>query len=100
MSETTGRLTLAMPIVRRFRQADGTEREETISEVTVRPPVARDLRVTDKHDGDTAKGIALAAHLTGLSIAEVDALPLPEFKRLMELVEGPTGAGPATGATS
>lgn len=100
MSDTTGKITLATPIVRRFRATDGTEREETITEVTVRPPLARDLRATDRHEGEAAKGIALAAHLTGLSIAEVDALPLPDFKRLMEAVEGPTAAGPETGPTS
>lgn len=100
MSDIPGRMTLTKPITKRFKQADGSEREEQVTELTVRPVFARDLRATDKHDGEVAKGIALAAHLTDMSIADIDGLPQADFVRLMELIEDPTSGGRETGTTS
>ena len=97
MSDQTGRVALTTPITRRYRQPDGVEREEQVTELVVRKPFARDLRATDKHEGEVAKGIALAAHLTGVSIADIDGLELADFQAVMAKVEVFTGSGPATG---
>lgn len=46
---------LKYPIVRTFRPADGPERQEAVTSITIRPPKGKDLRVIDKHVGSVAQ---------------------------------------------
>jgi len=100
MSDQTNRVTLAEPIVKRFRQADGTEREESIAEVTVRKPVAGDLRVLDSATGEIGKAFALAARLTGLDVKDVDKLAMEDFASISAIIEGFMPPGLQIGQTS
>lgn len=91
---------LCTPIERRLKVAGGEERVETITEVLVREPRARDMRVADRHEGQVAKSIALIAQLTGLEIRDVDELVAADFDALGEIVSDFFPGGQATGTTS
>ena len=89
MSDQETRLTLAYPI-----QAHGEE----VSEITLRRPLVRDLKVLDEAKGDVARTAALIGALAGLTPKEVDALDAGDFTRLGQAVADflptaqPTGA--------
>ncbi|WP_165184711.1 phage tail assembly protein [Caulobacter soli] len=76
-------LKLAKPIDVTFvDRARGTTRVETTPVVFMREPDAGDLLVTDKHDGDVAKGIAIVAHLIGLPEKAVRKMTPADFQEL------------------
>ena len=98
MSETANRYTLLYPITTTFKGPDG-EREETITELVIRRPVAGDLRVTDSVTGDVAKSLALLARITGVDQRALDKLDTVDLTALGEVIEGFTKAGPQIGKT-
>lgn len=91
---------LTQPVTIKKRTSDNVEIEETLTEVSMRTPITRDLRVTDYHEGEVAKSIALIAHLSGLTIKEVDQFAAPDFIQLSTVVSGFTQLGQVTGGTS
>lgn len=92
-------ITLNHPITLTFNQGKPDERQETISEVSLRRPRTKDLRVVDGTGGDVAAAIALVARLTGLAIVQVDELDAEDFGAIMEKVAGFTPPGLLTGKT-
>ena len=86
MSDTTT-YTLKHPITR-TKKVDSEMIEEVITEVPVRKLRPKDLRCTDAHQGEVAKSIAVIAHMTGLTISEVDNMDLEDFNALGPLSQG------------
>lgn len=78
--------TLKTPITRKLK-AQGTEvREETVTDVTVRPPKGRDLRQLDRFPGKMGQSLALIGVLTGLTQDQVDDLDAEDVTGLGEIV--------------
>ena len=91
---------LQEPVTRTFRDpSSGSTREETVTEITLRRPVAGDLRTLDQVSGDAAKGLALLARLSGLEMAVIDKIDIADFTELSKVIEGFTGPGQPTGET-
>ena len=99
MSEVTGRHTLVHPLSVTFKGPDG-EREETITEVIVRRPKGKDLRVADQYPGEVAQSLALMARLTGLDPKQVDELDAEDIAAIGAIIESFTPPGLRTGKTS
>ena len=57
-------------------------------EVTMRPPLVKDMRAVAHISTQEEKEIALIANLTGLSVEEIDNLTLKEYLRLQEALVG------------
>ncbi|MBV5272502.1 MAG: phage tail assembly protein [Lamprocystis purpurea] len=55
---------------------------ETLSQLTLRRPRVRDLRLLDEAKGDVGKTAALIGALAGLTPREVDQLDAGDFTRL------------------
>lgn len=101
MTDETKSYTLTEAVVRKIRDHKTSEvREDVIETVEMRRPRARDLRATDGHEGDVAKAIALIAHLTGLTVKEVDGLNTADFKALGAMTQSFSAPGRSTGETS
>lgn len=66
--------------------ADGA----TVTEVSIRRPKVRDIRVveTTKGEGELQQGIMTVALLTGLSVAALDDMDAGDFARVSEVVGG------------
>lgn len=77
---------LKHPIVRRLRAHGGEEREETITEITIRRLKAKDLRVVEKAAGKFSQSLALIGALTGLSPQVVDELDGEDVEGIGEVV--------------
>lgn len=77
----------------------GQEREEQITEFTLRRIKAKDLRVTDDHAGDVAKTLALLARITGQPVLVIDELDAEDLTALQDKVEGFLPPGLLTGKT-
>ena len=99
MAAVSNSITLKHPITTTFRSSAG-EREETVTEVTVRRPKAKDLRVVDAATGEVAQAIALMAQLTTLTVAQIDDLDVEDFAALGKVIEGFMPPGLLTGKTS
>lgn len=91
--------TLACPITMTFNSGKPDERTETVAEVTIRAPKARDMRVVDKHTGQVAQSLAMIAQLTGLAIMQVDELDVVDVTAIGDIIEGFTKPGPPIGQT-
>lgn len=76
------------------------EHEEITTELTVRRPVAKDLRIIDGHAGEVAKILAMIARLTGLAMVEVDNLSIADVSGLTNIIEGFMEPGLPTGQTA
>ena len=64
---------------------------QRIAEVTVRRPKVKDLRVLDDlgADGDDlARGVAMAAQLTGLPTAAIDEMDASDFAQVSDVIAG------------
>ncbi|MET0362946.1 MAG: phage tail assembly protein [Sphingobium sp.] len=76
------------------------DREETLTSMELRRPIAKDMRRTDGVEGEVAKSIVLIAQLSGWGVPDVDQLDIADLAGIGEIIEGFTAPGPATGATS
>lgn len=92
--------TLKHPITRRFRQADGSERDEMIVELTIRRPTAKDVRAANRVPDDFGKAVLLAARLTSVDEATIENLDMEDFTEVSQVIEGFIPDGRATGTTS
>jgi len=96
MSDTktpdTIKLVLGHPI-----QVEGAELKELALRADVR---ARDFMAGDGIVGETAKALAIAAHLAGVPARSLHALKAADFVRLMGLIGPLLQGGPATPAMS
>ena len=91
---------LKHPITLRFRQSDGTERDEDVVELRFRRPIARDLRLVDSFGGRmVAMMIALIAALSGQTEETIERLDAEDFGDISDLVSDFLPDGPKTGAT-
>lgn len=90
---------LKHPLTLTLRGPDG-ERQETRTELQLRRPRAKDMRVLDSASGDVGAAIAMTAQLSGLSILEADELDAEDLQSLQEIIDGFLGSGPKTGKTS
>lgn len=88
---------LKHPIVQRHRVRGGEDREETITEVTVRRLKAKDLRTVEKATGTISQSLALIGALTGLPAHTVDELDGEDVAGIGELVGDFFPARQATG---
>jgi hypothetical protein len=95
----SGKHTLRYPITQRFRDSGG-EREEEITEITLRRMKAKDMRLADKLGGEVSRSLEMIAALSGLPIRVVDELDAFDVEALGEIIAGFTDAGQKTGATS
>lgn len=60
---------------------------ETINEITLRRPKAKDLKNMEKHTGgDITRSIHMVADLTGLDIATIEELDGEDFQHLNDKV--------------
>jgi hypothetical protein len=91
---------LKHPIETTFRPNGGEARTEVLSEVTMRRPKARDLRVLDRYPGKIAQALALIQTLSGLNQAQVDELDAEDVTGLSEIVGDFLPDTPTTGAAS
>lgn len=89
---------LKLPVTLRFRQTDGSEREEQITELTLRRPTAKDLRVVDSFGGQmVGMMIALIAALSGQTVEVIERLDAEDFGDLSDVVGDFLPDGPKTG---
>ncbi|MDM7928661.1 phage tail assembly protein [Blastomonas fulva] len=89
---------LKLPVTLRFRQSDGSEREEQITELTLRRPTAKDLRVVDSFGGQmVGMMIALIAALSGQTVEVIERLDAEDFGDLSDVVGDFLPDGPKTG---
>lgn len=95
MEASTRTHTLATPITRTFKGAEG-ERQEQVTEVRVRKPLAGDLVVMDGK-GEIAGSQALLAVLTDLSLKDIQRLEVEDFMALSGILQGFLPAGLTTG---
>ena len=81
-------VTLTEPVIMIVKDAAGVETEEEVSVLSIKPPKAGDLRVTDLHKGEVAKSLALITQLSGLPASVIDRLALGDFVAGSEVVQG------------
>ena len=91
--------TLLRPVVTTFTAAGGTPREETLTEVTLTEPQARDLVAMDAAAGDIARSIVMVAACSGLMRVQVEKMGTRDFMALSALAAGFFNVGQETGET-
>lgn len=92
---------LLFPVTVRFKAQGGEVREETITEVMIRRPKAKDVEAIDTFKGgDVARTLFALTKLTGLLPAQVDQLDSVDIAKLGTIVEGFQPPGQPTGETS
>lgn len=91
---------LKHPVTLQFRQSDGSIRDESIMELKLRRPAAKDLRLVDTY-GSQMVGmmIALIAALSGQEIEVIEKLDAEDFGDLSDVVGDFLPDGPKTGGT-
>lgn len=87
MSEPTP-YSLATPIVSRFKGAGGEEREETISEIKIRPMNVGDMRIIGKVSNQMEQTLLLMQRLINLDARTIDKMEMADFAAISEIVEG------------
>jgi hypothetical protein len=60
---------------------------QMVSQLEVREPLARDLRVMDREAGQVAKQIALIAHIAAVPQSSIDQLSVADFKALADIAD-------------
>ena len=91
---------LKHPVTQQFRQSDGSIRDESITELKLRRPSAKDLRLVDSYGGQmVGMMIALIAALSGQEIEVIEKLDAEDFGDLSDVVGDFLPDGPKTGAT-
>lgn len=72
------------PLTQPVQDVDGSE----LTELALRKPKAKDLRVFDKVEGEIAGTFELIGKLAGIPASQVDELELEDLTQIMEWVEG------------
>lgn len=91
------RYALKHPLVTKFRGPEG-EREETLTELTLRRLKGKDLRHAPGNQNDMV--LHMIARSTGLTAMQVDELDLEDIAGLGEVIEDFMPDGLAAGKTS
>ena len=94
MSEVTHPLKHKIVLTKRSSQGETTEE---ITELTLRRPKAKDLRIMDKPMGEVAKTIELIAALSGHPTKVIDEVDGEDLEALGKVIEGFTPPGQPTG---
>jgi hypothetical protein len=86
-------------VIKKVEGADPVESE--ITHVPMRLMRPKDLRVMDGvQGGEIAKSIALIAHMTGLTTAQVDNMHPKDYEALAKATSGFMPSGQATGSAA
>lgn len=93
-------LTLKEPITTTFKSSDGAQRQETITELTLRKPKAKDLLSLDTVTGDVSKTLALISALSGHPMLVIHELSTDDLTAAGEIIAGFFPNGQKTGTTS
>lgn len=99
MSAAPDPYALLYPITTTLR-VGGQDRDETVSEVSLRRMNAGDLRLMDTVKGDMNKALTLLARLSGLDQRTIDKIDAEDLTNLSAIIEGFMPAGLKTGETS
>lgn len=92
--------TLKHPIVRKFRASGAEEREERISEISIRRPNGADQRALDTVKGTNSQSLLLIERCCGLDRATVDKLDIEDITAIGDIIDGFLPRTPPTGETS
>ncbi len=90
--------TLLYPV--QLKGRDGTVIKSVSSITLLRRPKGKDLRATDKAEGDAGKAILLIASISGELPMVIDELDSEDIAALGELLGGSSPNGRPTGATA
>ncbi len=85
VNQSGGSHKLDYPLSRKLRSADGSERTEDLSEVTLRRATVEDLCLSDRATSDAARGLILLGRLSGLADRDIDRLDMSDLTALTEL---------------
>lgn len=95
------RYTLLYPVTLSFRQPSGDTREETVSEINLRRPTAKEMRLVDKAGGGmVAMLIAMLAVLSGHDEDLIDRIDAEDFTALADMVSDFLPNGRTAGQTA
>lgn len=96
------RYPLKHPVTITLRGPDG-DRQETISELTLRRVKGKDMRALDGQGGEVAKTLALIAHISGHPLTIVDELDAEDIGGIGDLLQdffpASLGTGPMSSET-
>lgn len=81
---------LRHPVTKRVRPAGGAEREEVISELTLRRPDVAALCATDRVSTDAARNLTMLEKLSGLSASDIDRIDLDDVDGALTAIAGMT----------
>lgn len=90
---------LKHPLTTRFRGPEG-DREETVTELTLRRLRGGDLRAGATIANDELKGLFYIGKIAGLETHQVDGLDAADIAELGGILDGFLSDGPKTGPTS
>jgi hypothetical protein len=94
------RYTLRYPVTLSFRQTSGEVREETISEITLRRPTAKEMRLADRGGiGMVGMIISMLAVLSGHDEETIERIDAQDFGALADMVGDFLPNGPMAGKT-
>ena len=79
---------LAQPVKKITKTEGQDDRVEEITAITIRRPTTKDMLVTDGHQGEVGKTIALIAHLSDLPPKLIQALIPADFADLGAASQG------------
>lgn len=91
---------LRYPVTLSFRQASGEMREQIISEITLRRPTAKEMRLVDRAgSGMIGLVISMLSVLSGHDEAVIEKIDAEDFGELAEMVSDFFPNGPMGGKT-
>ncbi|MGQ2940597.1 MAG: phage tail assembly protein [Blastomonas fulva] len=94
------RYTLRYPVTLSFRQTSGEVREETISEITLRRPTAKEMRLVDRAgSGMVGLVISMLAILSGHDEDTIERIDAQDFAELADMVTDFLPSGRTAGKT-
>ncbi len=92
-------ISLLYPVSYRLRQGS-MDRQEVLSEITIRRPTGADLRDISKIKDSIEQGVRTFVLLSGQPAAIFDKLDLDDINLISGVIEGFLSRSPATGKTS
>jgi hypothetical protein len=69
------------------------------SRITILEPLARDLKMMDRVEGDVTKAAALLSATVGIGDKQVDLIPASDFTLLQQVIGGFLAEGPEISGT-
>ncbi|EGF92420.1 hypothetical protein ABI_08560 [Asticcacaulis biprosthecium C19] len=96
--KTTYTLIEPIKVVKKVEGADPVE--SLITDVPFKLMRPKDMRCMDAHQGEQGKSIALVAHMTGLTISQVDGMHPKDYEALARATSGFIPSGQVTGSAA